>query len=147
MNTKNLRELEERINQLGRTTVKRVRLNAPGMGVQDFPDEEKISVVRNGVAETQVITNIRLLDCGHFGQISSISSACDICSRISCDKCIQQCEICGFNVCRYCRRPSIDRDGHERMLCDSCRTKENRRRATSTVSRAIVGFFVSREEE
>lgn len=147
LNRKNIPNLEELISQLGRTLVRIFRIDVPGIGRGDFIDQEETSVVRNGVAETQTVTHKRLLDCGHLCTISSIVAACDICSSLSCVECIAQCEICGFNVCRYCRRQTTDSDGQERMLCNICRSKENRKRIVSSASRAITGFFVRREGE
>lgn len=146
LNQNNMPNLEDLINQLGRTKVKSSRIDAPGIGSGDFIDQEEISVVRNGVVETQVVTHNRLLDCGHLATVSSILAACHMCSGLTCGKCLVECDICRSNVCRHCSRMSLDRHGLERMLCDECRAKENRRRTAGAVSRAIAGFFVSREE-
>lgn len=143
LNPNDLRNLEELLSQTGRTKVKIIRIDAPEIGSGDFLDEEEISVVRNGVVETQVITHARLLDCGHLGTMSSIVAACDLCGRLCCEMCIDKCQECGFLTCRYCLRKSINTGENERTLCHRCRTKENRRQ----VARAVAGFFVKREVE
>jgi hypothetical protein len=144
-NNRDLLNLEELISQLGKKKVKRIRIDAPGIGRGDYIDQEEISIVRNGVVETQVVEHNRLLDCGHIVPVSNIIAACDICSSLVCDQCIMQCDICGFNVCRYCRKKSIDSVGRERMLCKICWSKEMRKRVASSIYRGMSGFFIARD--
>lgn len=147
LNERDVARLEELISRMGKVKEKSVRLDAPGIGSADFVEEEEIAVVSpNGVVETRTIAHARLLDCSHLGLVSRLVAACDVCGRLCCDKCLQQCQKCVFLTCRYCRNRSNGREGSERRLCDSCQAKDNRRRAASAVSRAIADCFVSREE-
>ncbi|MFC1716286.1 hypothetical protein ACFL6S_21615 [Candidatus Poribacteria bacterium] len=146
LNGRDFSNLQELLAEMGRTNVKIVRIDAPGIGNADFLDTEEISVVRNGVVETRMTEHARLLDCGHLGKISSLVAVCDLCARLCCEECLAQCQECGFLTCRYCRRRRPGSGGHERILCAPCSSRENRRRAARTVSRTIAGFFVRKEK-
>ena len=139
LNGRDYLKLEDLVSQMGRTKVKTRRINIPGMGVAEIPDEEETSVLRNGVVETRVTQHAILLDCGHLSTGSNLVGACDICGILACEKCFSQCP-CGFLTCRYCRGKS---NGSEQILCDPCRSAKNRRLA----ARTIAGFFVIREEK
>ncbi len=134
-----LRDLYKRLGKKRRLIT---RIDAPGIGSGEFPEQEEDSVLNNGVVETQVTTHNFLLDCGHIKPASSAVGLCYVCRSLCCESCLVECPECFSLTCRGCLRKSVGTDGSVRNLCRPCRAKEDRKR----VAGAIAGFFVKRED-
>ena len=132
--------LRELISRLGKTRRLITRIDAPGIGSGDFPEQEENSVLNNGVVETQVTTHNFLLGCDHLKTASSVVGACYLCGSLCCESCLVECPECLLLTCRRCLRKSVDTDGIVRNLCRVCSAKQDRKR----VARAVAGFFVKR---
>jgi len=134
------------LNQLGRTTIKAIRIDSNEIVDGELVDQRVESVVQNGVIETTETVYSRTLDCGHIAQVSSISATCDICSRRVCDACHSICRRCNRCVCRYCHRVDADDQGGE-IYCKDCYMDVKAGRTAANVSRAVFGFIFKREGE
>ena len=132
-----LRDLCKRLGKKRRLIT---RIDAPGIGSGDFPEQEENSVLNNGVVETQVTTHNFLLDCDHIKTASSVEGLCYLCGSLCCESCLVECPECFLLTCRSCLRKSVGTDGSIRNICRICSAKQDRRR----VAQAVAGFFVKR---